>query len=84
MSTPKLTDKRLRILKSAASHKLGLVANPFIQGFERVSWTTNADYLVGFGLLRRYVHGGYEITETGRNAAQIDPGRLVPKHGSGP
>lgn len=64
----RLTEKRLRILKAASEHHLGLVDRPYHTGFERVAWDKNASVLVEAGLLQRYVHGGYEITDDGREA----------------
>ena len=62
----KLTEKRLRILETAAKHPLGLVERPYHVGFERVAWDKNARALVEAGLLAVYRHGGYELTEAGR------------------
>ena len=69
MTEPKsrrLTENRLRILRTAAGHKLGLVERPYLLGFERASWDRNARALVAAELLANYVHGGYEITDSGR------------------
>lgn len=63
----KLTGKRVRILQDAAKAKIG-ITNPYIIGWERVSWDKNARYLSDHGLIRPYVHGGYEITDAGRAA----------------
>lgn len=62
----RLTENRLRILRTAAGHKLGLVDRPYLLGFERVSWDRNARALVDAELLEDYRHGGYEITDAGR------------------
>lgn len=64
----RLTEKRLRILRAAASHERGLVDRPHLVGFERIAWDRNADYLVLTDFLSPYVHGGFEITEAGRAA----------------
>lgn len=61
-----LTPARQRILETANGDKLGLVDRPYLTGFERVSWDRNAAVLVEWGMLERYRHGGYEITEAGR------------------
>lgn len=62
----KLTQKRAAILSAAAKNKNGVVTNPFIFGFERVTWGKSAQYLVSAGLLTPYRHGGFEITDEGR------------------
>jgi hypothetical protein len=63
----KMTERRMRILQSAAAHKIGLVSRPYMTGFERVSWDRNAKYLVDAGLLTVYIYAGeYEITDAGR------------------
>ncbi len=64
----RLTEKRLRLLENASSHKMGIVERPYLVGFDRVSWDKDAQYLVDQGLLIPYVHGGYEITPAGREA----------------
>lgn len=66
---PRLTEKRLRILRTAAGHPLGLVERPYLVGFERVAWDRNARVLVEAKLLSDYRHGGYEITDDGRARA---------------
>ncbi len=66
MSHLRLTEKRLRILQSAASHPGGLVERPYMVGFERVAWDRNAAAMVSAGWLSNYVHGGFEITAAGR------------------
>lgn len=64
----KLSAKRQAILIEASRHSMGLVSCPYVGGFERVNWIKSADYLVSVGLLRPYVHGGFEITPEGRAA----------------
>ena len=66
--TINLTEKRIRILDAASKHELGLVSRPYFSGFERVAWDKNALALAEAGLLTSYVHGGYEITDAGRQA----------------
>lgn len=73
-ATMKLTEKRERILQQAARHHLGLATNPYIVGFERVAWDKNASWLCENGLLARYVHGGFEITDAGRAALKSSGG----------
>lgn len=63
----KLTGPRLRILEAAMRHERGLVERPYLTGFERVSWDRNALAMCGAGLLLPYLHGGYEITQRGRD-----------------
>lgn len=64
----KLTGPRLRILEAAVRDERGLVGRPYLTGFERVSWDGNAAAMCGAGLLLPYLHGGYEITQRGRDA----------------
>ncbi|AOG03360.1 hypothetical protein [Bosea sp. RAC05] len=67
MSPLRLTEKRLQILQSAANHPGGLVERPYLVGFERVAWNKNAAAMVSAGWLTAYVHGGFEITPSGRD-----------------
>jgi len=79
----RLTEKRLRILRTASDHPLGLVTRPYLTGFERVSWDRNATTLQAGGLLAPYVHGGFEITPAGRAVLErqarrtADAGRTI-------
>lgn len=66
----RLTECRLRILRAANNDRLGLVSRPYFTGFSRVTWDRNAADLIKAGLLSRYVHGGFEITDAGRAALQ--------------
>lgn len=63
-----LIPSRRAILESAMRHPLGLIERPVLRGFERNTWDRNAGVLCDAGLLRGYVHGGYEITDEGRAA----------------
>jgi hypothetical protein len=65
---PNLTPNRVRILQSALSDTMGVVTRPYLPGFEGVTWDRNAKALCGCGYLKPYVHGGFEITDTGRAA----------------
>lgn len=65
----KLTKAQCRELRRAANHPLGIVDTGIgWGGLQRASWHARMSALVSDGLLRPYVHGGYEITDTGRAA----------------
>lgn len=63
-----LIPSRQKILEAAARNALGVVERPVLRGFDRTNWDRNAATLCDAGLLRGYVHGGYEITDEGRAA----------------
>lgn len=72
-----LTDNQRGMLRRAARNKLGVVEKPHLPGFEGVTWDRNARKLCERGLLKPYVHGGYEITDDGRKTLQPSAGDAV-------
>jgi hypothetical protein len=66
MTVADLTNNQRNILSAAAVNKLGVVERPYLPGFEGVTWNRNATKLCERGLLKPYVHGGFEITDAGR------------------
>lgn len=56
----------------------GLLEHRGTNGLARAAWTRMMERLCAAGIFRRYVHGGYEITDLGRAA----DGR--PKRAEGP
>lgn len=64
-----VTSPQLRILQSAIAHPLGLYEPSGPRGWRRSAREKCCERLVVKGLLKPYVHGGYEITSDGRAAA---------------
>lgn len=77
-AAPKLTAPQLKQVQRAVDGK-GIVEWGRTRGLASASWERMMERLCALGLFRRYVHGGYEITDTGRAAhlRQRD-GRLSP------
>ncbi len=66
---PKLTKAQVKELRRAADHPLGIVETVCgWGGLQRASWHARMSHLVADGLLKPYVHGGYEITPAGLSA----------------
>lgn len=64
---PKLTAQQLKVVRRAVDGN-GIVEWGRTRGLASSSWERMMARLCGLGLFRRYVHGGYEITDAGRAA----------------
>jgi hypothetical protein len=64
-AVPKLTAPQLRQVHRAVDGN-GLVEWQRTRGLASASWERMMERLCTLGLFRRYVHGGYEITDAGR------------------
>ena len=67
----KVTPAQRRVLEIAAKHELGLVTSLMLgatTGFGSRSRRLMFNRLREAGLLKPYLHGGYEITDAGRAA----------------
>lgn len=65
----KLTKAQTKELQRAADHRLGIVETGIgWGGLQRAAWHARMSHLVADGLLKPYVHGGYEITDLGRQS----------------
>lgn len=64
----KLTKPQRKVLEQAAADKLGLVPHPHRQSFGGTSFDKMLARLRDEGLVGRYVHGGFVITDAGRAA----------------
>lgn len=63
----KLTPRQREVLQVHCLDS-GLIPEPLYRGFERIAWNRMMASLVRDGVVKHYVHGGYEITEAGRAA----------------
>lgn len=67
----KPTKAQHKILAQALSHPLGLVEpSSSWGGLQRAGWHATMSRVVAAGWFKPYVHGGYEITNAGREIAQ--------------
>lgn len=64
-----VTHSQLEVLYQAMAHPLGLYRLDGPRGWRRAARERMCDRMVWDGLLKPYVHGGYEITSDGRAAA---------------
>lgn len=65
----KLTKALVRDLRQASGNHLGLLTpHHSWGGLQRAAWHARMSRYVADGLLKPYVHGGYEITPAGRAA----------------
>lgn len=56
----------------------GVLEHRGTNGLARAGWARMMERLCAAGLFRRYVHGGYEITDLGRAADRRPKGAAVP------
>lgn len=64
-----MTKGQMRELQKAADSPIGVVESPINRpGFARQAWRNMMERAAEAGLCKRYVHGGYEITDAGRKA----------------
>jgi predicted transcriptional regulator len=61
-----VSDQQMKAMRLAAGHKLGVVEYMGTRGLGSSSWARMMDRLSKQGFVQPYVHGGYEITESGR------------------
>lgn len=66
--TVQLTPKQRENLVKAADSPVGVVDLHCPRGFRRSAWERMMERLRTIGLVTPYVHGGYEITYTGKAA----------------
>ncbi len=66
----KLTQPQRAALQRAADHPLGVVEHQGPRGLAYAVWDRMMQRLAAQALAKRYVHGGYEITDAGRAALE--------------
>jgi uncharacterized protein YjhX (UPF0386 family) len=66
----KLTKAQRRELQSAAQHRLGIVECYAVNGLAKENWRLMMERLRATGLVTVYAHGGYQITDAGREACR--------------
>ena len=66
-STPSLTKSQMAQVRRAVDGN-GILEGRIANGLARAGWTRMMERLCAVGIFRRYVHGGYEITDLGRAA----------------
>lgn len=64
----RLTAVHKQVLAQAKSSPLGIVEYRGTRGLRSSVWTRMMDRLCANGYFTPYVHGGYEITDKGRDA----------------
>lgn len=62
------TPAQAREMARAAAHPLGIVEARWPRGLAHAGWERMMARLTAGGLMRPYVHGGFEITAAGRAA----------------
>lgn len=64
---PSLTEAQTAQVRRAVDAG-GILDERIANGLARAGWTRMMERLCASGIFRRYVHGGYEITDLGRAA----------------